>query len=100
MVSLLIDNGIDLDAANKKGQTPLHVAAKQGHIEVVRLLCIAGCDLDKTKHGIRADVTAIKHGHSAIANLLDKLRNVCVFQMIDDNDSNDGCGRVFLNVES
>lgn len=76
MVALLIDNGIDLDVANKHGLTPLHVAAKHGHIDVVRALCVAGCDVDKTNRGIRADVTAIKHGHSDIASLLDKLRNV------------------------
>ncbi|KAL7299559.1 hypothetical protein TKK_0007637 [Trichogramma kaykai] len=76
LVALLIDHGLDLDATNKSGQTPLHVAAKHGHIEVVRLLCQAGCDVDKTNRGIRADVTAIKYGHTDIASLLDKLRNM------------------------
>lgn len=76
MAVLLIENGIDLDKSNKKGLTPLHVAAKHGHINLVRHLCLAGCDVDKTNKGIRADVTAIKHGHTDIANLLDKIRNV------------------------
>lgn len=78
MASLLVDSGAELDAANEKGLTPLHVAARHGHINLVRLLCHAGCDVDKTNRGIRADVTAIKHGHLEIANLLDKLRNVCI----------------------
>ncbi|XP_063990797.1 death-associated protein kinase 1-like isoform X2 [Diachasmimorpha longicaudata] len=75
MTGLLIENGVELDVANEKGLTPLHVAARNGHINVVRLLCLSGCDVDKTNRGIRADVTAIKHGHFEIANLLDKLRN-------------------------
>lgn len=72
----MIDHGIDLDATNKDGLTPLHVAAKYGHIDIARLLCTAGCDVDKTNRGIRADVTAIKYGHADITSLLDKLRNV------------------------
>lgn len=67
---------MELDLANEKGLTPLHVAARNGHINLVRLLCLSGCDVDKTNRGIRADVTAIKYGHLDIANLLDKLRNV------------------------
>lgn len=77
MVTFLIENGIDLDTPNKKGLTPLHVAARHGYINLVRHLCLAGCDVDKTNRGIRADVTAIKYGHPDIASLLDKLRNVC-----------------------
>lgn len=77
MVTFLIENGIDLDTPNKKGLTPLHVAARYGYINLVRHLCLAGCDVDKTNRGIRADVTAIKYGHPDIASLLDKLRNVC-----------------------
>lgn len=83
MTTLLIDNGIELDVANEKGHTPLHVAARNGHINIVRLLCLSGCDVDKTNHGIRADVTAIKYGHLDIANLLDKLRNVSIIIDID-----------------
>lgn len=76
MTGLLIESGAELDVTNEKGLTPLHVAARNGHINIVRLLCLSGCDVDKTNRGIRADVTAIKYGHLEIANLLDKLRNV------------------------
>jgi len=76
MTTFLIETGIDLDTSNKQGLTALHVAARYGHINLVRHLCLAGCDVDKTNRGIRADVTAIKYGHPDIASLLDKLRNV------------------------
>lgn len=76
MTTLLIESGIDLDTPNKQGLTALHVAARHGHINLVRHLCLAGCDVDKSNRGIRADVTAIKYGYPDIANLLDKLRNV------------------------
>jgi len=79
MTILLIESGIDLDTPNKQGLTALHVAARHGHINLVRHLCLAGCDVDKTNRGIRADVTAIKYGHPDIANLLDKLRNVSFY---------------------
>lgn len=79
MTTLLIENGIDLDIPNKLGLTALHMAARYGHINLVRHLCLAGCDVDKTNRGIRADVTAIKYGYLDIANLLDKLRNVSIF---------------------
>lgn len=82
VVALLIDHGIDLDATNKEGSTPLHIAAKYGHIDIARLLCTAGCDVDKTNRGIRADVTAIKYGHTEIASLLDKLRNVTKINLV------------------
>ncbi|EFN74687.1 Death-associated protein kinase 1 [Camponotus floridanus] len=75
MTTLLIESGIDLDIPNKHGLTALHVAARHGHINLVRHLCLAGCDVDKTNRGIRADVTAIKYGYPDIAYLLDKLRN-------------------------
>lgn len=81
MTTLLIENGIDLDTPNKQGLTALHVAARHGHINLVRHLCLAGCDVDKTYRGIRADVTAIKYGYPDIANLLDKLRNVSLSTM-------------------
>lgn len=76
VAALLIDHGIDLDTTNNAGQTPLHLIAQNGYIDLARLLAIAGCSVDKVNRGIRPDVTAIKYGHPDIANLLDKLRNV------------------------
>lgn len=57
------------------GLYPLHLAAKYGHIHVVRCLCTAGCNIDvKNADKIRADITALKYSHNDIAELLDKLR--------------------------
>lgn len=95
MMILLIESGIDLDTPNKQGLTALHVAARYGHINLVRHLCLAGCDVDKTNRGIRADVTAIKYGHPDIANLLDKLRNVSYYSTMLS-----AFGRIHAKVES
>ena len=42
MVSLLIEFGADVDAANAHGATSLMFASKQGHLDVVRLLLSRG----------------------------------------------------------
>lgn len=43
---------------------------------VFRCLCAAGCNIDvRNSDKIRADITALKHGHNDIAEILDKLRN-------------------------
>ena len=42
MVSLLIEFGADVDAANAHGVTSLMFASKQGHLDVVRLLLSRG----------------------------------------------------------
>ena len=44
MVCLLSDAGADKDIAMQGGATPLFVASRNGHLEVVRLLSDAGSD--------------------------------------------------------
>ena len=39
--------GADKDRADKNGMTPLHIAALEGHLEVVRIVCKAGADKDR-----------------------------------------------------
>ena len=38
MISLLIEFGADVNASNASGVTPIMFAARQGHLEIVRLL--------------------------------------------------------------
>ena len=45
-VSLLLDNGADINAKNRDGQTALHVAAKYGHDAIVSLLLDNGADIE------------------------------------------------------
>ena len=38
VVRWLAENGANLNKASNDGQTPMHVAAKQGHVDVMRYL--------------------------------------------------------------
>ena len=61
----------------QNGATPLHLAAKYGHSELVRCLCAAGCDLEVvTEHGFTADEVATNSGHDDLAALIHQLRQV------------------------
>jgi serine/threonine-protein phosphatase 6 regulatory ankyrin repeat subunit B len=48
VTALLAENPQLLDAANERGLTPLHLAARRGHSDVVRLLIERGADLEQT----------------------------------------------------
>ena len=43
---MLLRAGISRDARTKVDRTPLHVAAQEGHIEIVNLLVRNGADID------------------------------------------------------
>ena len=61
----------------QNGATPLHLAAKYGHTELVRYLCSARCDLEAvTEHGFTADEVATNSGHDNLATLIHHLRQV------------------------
>lgn len=94
VVHTLCSLGCSVEVPTAKGLFPLHLAAKNGHISVVRYgkanyyqlaimngiffcscLCAAGCNIDvRNFDNIRADITALKYGHNDIADLLDRLR--------------------------
>jgi ankyrin repeat protein len=44
VIALLIDNGADINAVNKWGQSPLHLAAEFGHIEAAKFLLSHGAN--------------------------------------------------------
>ncbi|KAI6175171.1 26S proteasome non-ATPase regulatory subunit 10 [Aphelenchoides fujianensis] len=48
ITKLLLENGAEVNVADKYGNTPLHRAASQGHMEVLQLLC--------AQPGIRVDL--------------------------------------------
>lgn len=56
-VKLLLENGAGLNIADKKGQTPLHVAAQKGQTDYVRLLMQKGAKIDVKD---KQDKTALK----------------------------------------
>lgn len=51
MCQLLLSEGLDIDAVNAKGQTPLHLAIKYAQIEVVQLLLEHGAACTKDAQG-------------------------------------------------
>ena len=44
-MELLLDHGADLEAKNDDGDTPLMLAVRSDHPEVVDTLCKRGCDM-------------------------------------------------------
>jgi hypothetical protein len=66
--------GASLDARDARGNTPLHLAAGQGHVEVVRLLAYLGADTCANNlAGQTPDELAEKRGHRRAAQLLAEL---------------------------
>ena len=43
IVELLGDSGADLNARNRRRQTPLHAAVNKGHVSVIKVLLKLGC---------------------------------------------------------
>ncbi|MEA4863461.1 MAG: ankyrin repeat domain-containing protein [Victivallaceae bacterium] len=70
---LLVEHGINLNAPNLSGQTPLYVAAAAGDSEMVRMLIDAGADLGvKTPEGETAFKAAQRMGYSEICEMLNR----------------------------
>lgn len=45
MTQLLIDKGAQLDARTRDGLTPMHTAARSGHMNIVQILLNAGASI-------------------------------------------------------
>jgi uncharacterized protein len=71
IILALLEQGADVDARDRHGQTALMRAAHAGHREVVEILVSSRADLNITaKYGLSALMLAIVAGHAEIAHLL------------------------------
>ena len=43
----MLDRGADVDTTDNAGWTPLHCAAQEGHVEVMKILMARGAQVDK-----------------------------------------------------
>jgi uncharacterized protein len=75
-VKLLINAGADVNAAETRyGMTPLARAARNGHLEVIKVLLDSGADRDaRIKDGRSAMQLAQHYGHVEAENLLTSYR--------------------------
>eukprot|EP00919_Chromeraceae_sp_WS-2016_P042376 GHVR01100808.1.p1 GENE.GHVR01100808.1~~GHVR01100808.1.p1 ORF type:complete len:110 (+),score=15.50 GHVR01100808.1:229-558(+) len=68
-VESLVEEGLHVNSAGNDGDTPLHCASRNGHIDVVRVL--RGAYLNsKNNDGNTALVVASMYGHSDIVRCL------------------------------
>lgn len=71
VVKLLIDKGADVNAKANHDATPLHEAAKEGHMELAELLITRGADVNaKETFGETPLHEAVKGAHKEVAKLL------------------------------
>jgi len=69
--SLVSSPGVDINATNERGSTPLLEAARFGHDDICRVLIAAGADLKaKDKDGKTALMLAIQNNHDDVVRIL------------------------------
>jgi len=81
---LLIDCNVNVEIRSGKGLTPLHIAAQNGHIGLVRLLLEKGAIVNaETPEGLTALFFAAENGHDEVVCLL--LQNRAIIDIKDNN---------------
>ena len=67
----LESQGVDISSADYDGRTPLHLAASEGHLELVRFFITRKIPLSpKDRWGGTPFMDAKRHKHKEVANLL------------------------------
>ncbi len=70
-VSRLVDAGAEMNCADRKGLTPLHLACMHGRAEVASRLLDAGAEVDRVDtHGVTSLHFACVNGHLEVASRL------------------------------
>ena len=71
---MLVQLGVNKEAKNVAGATPLHYAAQQGHVEAIKLLAQLGAQVDaRDEDGETPLQTSIHKGHHQAAQVLREL---------------------------
>ena len=65
--------GADIDQQNAQGSTPLHIACREGLLEMVKVLVASGCNPDiRDDMGYNASWWAVKNTHHEMMEFLPK----------------------------
>ncbi|KAH8816669.1 hypothetical protein F5884DRAFT_229854 [Xylogone sp. PMI_703] len=76
VIQKLAEQGAIVNAQTPGGLTPLHIAARYGREKLVKILLLAGADVNKrSASGLRAEDYANSKGYRSIVEQLKKVRN-------------------------
>jgi rubrerythrin len=74
VIRVLVEMGVNKEAKDDGGLTPLHVAAVNGHVEAVTVLAQLGADIAaRTGAGETPLQASIRNGHHQVAQVLREL---------------------------
>jgi ankyrin repeat protein len=74
LVQFFLSHGAKADVRDRRGETPLHEAARTGNVEMVQSLLSHGADVNaRTVRGETPVIWARKYGHPELAAMLEKL---------------------------